>query len=453
MTNRIIKLFICIPIFFQCHHSKQAESQFKIDIQSDLIKPDTLWINELTTNQTLLKAPIKSSKDTSIVFDLSETKAVSARLASFDARTFELMVVSPGSSAQLIIDEDDISSLEIKDSLLNFINGSNNQTIGQLFSRHANNLKKAPAIFDSLIIARQEVIDQHKSSMDLSSWQLLSFQNQARAYSFLFYLGRNVLELPVSDQYFSFHTKIKSDNPFTETLPNNLLYKYEIDYLILNDSISSLSHFLAFIEERTPNKDLEDFLKIIYLKELLQDPSYWLKHQHLFNRINLEQALEKESNNEYLNLISETLTYYFDGLNGKKASNFELIDLKGDTVEFINKLDMLVVLDVWATWCGPCINQKPVFEKLAKEFDGRVNFISVSVDMKPLKWSQFFSNSIDDTIGEYIVPGGFRSSFADDYHITSIPRYILIGQDGTILNGNLSSPSENMKNEILSNLE
>lgn len=39
-----------------------------------------------------------------------------------------------------------------------------------------------------------------------------------------------------------------------------------------------------------------------------------------------------------------------------------------------------VVLDVYATWCGPCIQMEPIFEELEKEFEGQCKFAKLNVD-------------------------------------------------------------------------
>jgi len=39
-----------------------------------------------------------------------------------------------------------------------------------------------------------------------------------------------------------------------------------------------------------------------------------------------------------------------------------------------------VVVDFWATWCGPCRMLAPIIEKLAEEFDGKVRFVKIDVD-------------------------------------------------------------------------
>ena len=45
--------------------------------------------------------------------------------------------------------------------------------------------------------------------------------------------------------------------------------------------------------------------------------------------------------------------------------------------------DKPVVVDLWATWCRPCLMLAPILDELAEEYDGRISFVKVDVDHNP----------------------------------------------------------------------
>ncbi len=57
--------------------------------------------------------------------------------------------------------------------------------------------------------------------------------------------------------------------------------------------------------------------------------------------------------------------------------------------EEVLNAELPVLVDFWATWCGPCRSISPLVEELAKEFTGRVKVTKLNVDENPATPSQY----------------------------------------------------------------
>jgi len=64
------------------------------------------------------------------------------------------------------------------------------------------------------------------------------------------------------------------------------------------------------------------------------------------------------------------------------------VDDKTFASEVLNS-DVPVLVDFWATWCGPCRSISPIVEELAKEFSGRVKVTKLNVDESPATPTQY----------------------------------------------------------------
>ena len=111
----------------------------------------------------------------------------------------------------------------------------------------------------------------------------------------------------------------------------------------------------------------------------------------------------------------------------KAAPDFDVTTLTGESLSLENLRGSVVVLDFWATWCGPCRLELPVIQKTYERLkDEKVFFIAASVDADTSKVRPFVkANGLT-------MPVAFAQSAGRDYGAASIPTLFLIDADGMI---------------------
>jgi thiol-disulfide isomerase/thioredoxin len=442
MKSKYILLFAIFCLLFCCN---EKSTGFDISLNSE-IELDTIYISELITRKPIAE-----------IYENKKTKNISLdypTLASIHTKNNDkvyLTILEQNKNLNIsVLKDSTLTTNDRSDSLVNYLWKSNNEFISKnnklLFG--SNNLDTIPKLFEKFRKERKKKISKNQFSSKVS--EILHFQNDARIYSFLIYYGRLIKEIPPNNHYFDFIDKIPSANETLKTLPDIYLYKYEVEYLRENKSIESITDFLRFIEEKTNNKDLADFLKANYIKSLIEMPSYWEKHEKLFNTEVLTQTLNSEKTNLYYNLIEKPSSSFYASQNGEMAYLFQAEDKFGNQFNLESLIGKVIFIDTWATWCAPCINHRPKVLKFAKKYKDNddVEILLISVDSSKDKWLSFLDKENQEFGENLFIEKGMRTEFGDNYNIKSIPRYILIGKDGKIINSNINEPSIAVEKEI-----
>jgi len=131
----------------------------------------------------------------------------------------------------------------------------------------------------------------------------------------------------------------------------------------------------------------------------------------------------------------------YENVNGGTTS---LDDLKGK----------YVFIDLWATWCAPCVKELPFLKKLEEEYHGKnIEFVGISLnDQKDHdRWKKLIQKKGLKGI-QLLSDKAMESDFAKAYKVFTIPRFIVLDPDGNIVTSNAPFPSDPKLKELLNGL-
>ncbi|MBF4485362.1 TlpA disulfide reductase family protein [Flavobacterium sp. CSZ] len=121
---------------------------------------------------------------------------------------------------------------------------------------------------------------------------------------------------------------------------------------------------------------------------------------------------------------------------GDIAPEIDLPDTKGNNVALSSLRGDLVLVDFWASWCGPCIKEQPQLIKLNNIYAGKFSIYSVSMDTKKSLWLAAIAKQ-KLTWTQVSDLKYWNSPVVGDYMLQSVPLNFLIDKNGIILAKNI----------------
>ena len=131
---------------------------------------------------------------------------------------------------------------------------------------------------------------------------------------------------------------------------------------------------------------------------------------------------------------------------GEPAIDFNYPDIEGNKFSLANFKGNLVYVDVWATWCGPCIAEIPSLQQLETDYhDKNITFMSISVDKDQEAWKNMVA---EKELGGVQLWADSRD-VSENYAIMSIPRFMLFDAEGNVISTDAPRPSSDDIRELL----
>jgi len=115
---------------------------------------------------------------------------------------------------------------------------------------------------------------------------------------------------------------------------------------------------------------------------------------------------------------------------GTPLPSFELTTVDGKTIDFSQLRGKVVVLNFWATWCGPCKEEMPALDRLSRRFDPRdVAILTITTEHERTSIQQFMKQ-LDSALP---VLFDEQRDVSLAFMVRGLPTTVLVAKNGTIV--------------------
>jgi thiol-disulfide isomerase/thioredoxin len=184
----------------------------------------------------------------------------------------------------------------------------------------------------------------------------------------------------------------------------------------------------------------EDVAQIPFMKGLLYTQVFGNdeKAVEILNQVKTdfpETGLAKKAEQVVASIASQAAAKKTQAtlVEGVQFPDFEEKDLEGNPLSLSKFKGKVILVDFWATWCGPCIAELPnVLKAYEKYHDKGFEIVGISLDSEKEKLTAFIKKN-KMPWPQYFDGKGWQSKLGEKYGITAIPATFLLDKDGKLL--------------------
>lgn len=210
---------------------------------------------------------------------------------------------------------------------------------------------------------------------------------------------------------------------------------------ILDKKVEAMDSSMNYIDRNL--KVLEGIESPTIIHNQLQNALYFFSPDNENLEADRDSMLAVAKLQKTKDLITERYDIISKLVPGSPSPEFEYENYKGGKTKLADLRGKYVYIDVWATWCGPCIGEIPSLKALEKEYhDANIEFVSISIDKEENyeKWRNMIENRELEGV-QLIADNAWESDFVTNYGIRGIPRFILVDPEGKIVSSDAPRPS------------
>lgn len=211
----------------------------------------------------------------------------------------------------------------------------------------------------------------------------------------------------------------------------------EANQLETQEDANATIHYIHLINENFPDGYAKN--------QLLNDAvGYSLKPDKYLDKV-YALYMESQTDSELKQAMEDNYQVLSKITPGKKSPEFDYENYNGDTTSLASLRGKYVYVDVWATWCGPCLREIPFLKEVEEDYREKdVVFVAISIDEAKDydKWREMIEER--ELVGVQLYSGGeaWQSDFPQAYNVRGIPRFILIDPEGNIFDADTYRPSD-----------